>query len=62
MGLAWFVVQSLVFNSGGSSGIVVWLTTQMVTMEMTEKLVTTVTTAMLSNGSANLFISPKLLS
>jgi len=56
MGPAWFVDQLLTFSSGGSSGIVIWLTMTTVT------IVTTVTTVILSNGCTNLKVSPKWLS
>jgi len=46
MGPEWFVVQSLIFSSGGSLGGGVLL-------------MMTVTTAMISNGSTNIFISSK---
>ena len=49
MGPTWFIVQSLIFRSGGSLGIVALLM-MMATM------------ARISNGSTNLIISPKWLS
>ena len=60
MGQAWFVGQSLIFSIGGSSGVVVWLMTM--TMETMERMVTTLAAGIVvipSNGSTNLFISPK---
>ena len=51
MGPAWFVVQSLIFSSGGSLGVVPLMMTVMIVM-----------IAMTSNSSTNLFISLKWLS
>ena len=51
MGPAWFIVQSLIFSSGGLLGVV-----PLMTMAMTVPIAT------ISNGSTNLFISPKWLS
>ena len=47
MGPAWFVVQSLIFSSGGSLGVIPLMMTAI---------------AMISNGHTNIFISPKWLS
>ena len=49
MGPVWFIVQSLIFSSGGSSGIVVPL------------MMTTVTTVILSNVSTKLIYKSKVV-
>ena len=68
MGPVWFIVQSLTFSRGGLLGVVPLMRTVTTATMMTMMMITVTTlremeTAMiLSNGSTNLFRSPKWLS
>ena len=56
---AWFVVQLLLFSRGGLLGTVLLMRTVTTT---TMTMMTMMITAVISDGSTNLFISPKWLS
>ena len=59
MGPAWFMAQSLLFSRGGLLGTVLLMRTVTTT---TMTMMTMTITAVISDGSTNVFVSPKWLS
>ena len=59
MGPVWFIVQLLLFSRGGLLGTVLLMRTVTTT---TMTMMTMTITAVISDGSTNVFVSPKWLS